>query len=229
MESTNEKTSKRKIIWTICALLVIICGIMQIIMGIGKIVHIPTGNIAMFYLDSKINDLSDNEIPEDLSDNENELPLLGDEKNDSSKPNLDKKLIVRDKNANWNAQTKLNIFENPAYEMREKVAPGCSNSYEFYIINTNKFNIKHTITFLEINPMNVNMKYKLRENGKYIAGSEDKWLSYDELKSTNIVTANGQTKYFLDWKWIESDNDTEIGASGDVKYILNINIYAEQI
>jgi len=52
----------------------------------------------------------------------------------------DKDLLVYDKNGIFGVQ-KLRIFENPAYQFKNILAPGSENSYNFVIRNNNTFDI----------------------------------------------------------------------------------------
>ena len=81
----------------------------------------------------------------------------------------------------------------------------------------------------EDNPFNINMKYKLRSNNNYLVGSKDKYVDVSKLSQRNIlIKANSSKEYSLDWKWIDSDNDTEIGENINSNYKLSINIGANQ-
>ena len=81
----------------------------------------------------------------------------------------------------------------------------------------------------EDNPFNINMKYKLRSNNNYLVGSKNKYADVSKLSQRNIlIKANSSKEYSLDWKWIDSDNDTEIGENINSNYKLSINIGANQ-
>ena len=73
------------------------------------------------------------------------------------------------------------------------------------------------------------MKYKLKLGNVYIAGDENNWVSYDELKRTNInLSKSNKHTYYLEWKWVSSDNDTNVGKTINAGYNLSIEIKAEQ-
>ena len=114
--------------------------------------------------------------------------------------------------------------------MREIIAPGSTNSYVFYVNNKMGFDLNYTIEFSEENEMNVNMMYKLKRENDYICGDENTWVYYDGLHIDYDIEDEGKDKYILEWKWIDSDNDTEIGTyhAGE-KYKLFINVVATQI
>mgnify|MGYP004664816123 CR=1 FL=1 len=139
---------------------------------------------------------------------------------------------VSDKNIKWEngsiyqTTTKLNIFENPVYNNEKIIAPTSSNTYEFMVKNGTGYVIDYRLGFVEENPFNINMKYRLRRNGYYVVGSEDEWVSAKDLTSEfeNISKGNADN-YELDWKWFESDNDTKVGTS-NATYELSISITA---
>lgn len=78
---------------------------------------------------------------------------------------------------------------------------------------------------------NINLKYRLRRNGSYVVGSDDNWVSANELKTEfkNLKTSNYDS-FELDWKWFDDDaNDTTIGQNMTSEYKLNIRFYFEEI
>jgi len=134
------------------------------------------------------------------------------------------------KGLSWSSNKELDIFANPMYEMEEKIAPESTNFYQFIVRNNTKYNVKYSISFIENNEMNINMKYRLRKNDdEYIVGDKENWVSYEELEIDDIsLKTEKSDTYYLEWKWFSSENDTEVGAAGDVDYSLKINIKAEQ-
>lgn len=137
---------------------------------------------------------------------------------------------AEDKDIVWEDKCSLGIFKNPKYNMRNIIAPGSTSSYVFYVCNKMGFDLNYIINFSEENDMNVNMMYKLRRGDEYIAGDEDTWVYYDSLHIDYNIANEGKDKYILEWKWVDSDNDTEIGINhAGEAYKLNIDICATQI
>ena len=69
------------------------------------------------------------------------------------------------------------------------------------------------------------MKYKLRKNGTYLI---DHYVSASELNITDqLLNIGDKDIFYLEWKWISSDNDTSIGEVGNANYMLKIDIKAE--
>ena len=137
----------------------------------------------------------------------------------------DEELIVRDKDVRWSGSTSARIFSNSMYKLDNKIAPESSNTYQFVVKNGTKYDLKYVIEFVEDNPYNINMKYKLKKNDAYIV---DHYISLSELNiSPAILSQNGRDTYYLEWKWVSSDNDTEIGTNPNSTYNLKIVIKAE--
>ena len=69
------------------------------------------------------------------------------------------------------------------------------------------------------------MQYKVRNNGNYLIGTRNNYELINNKTISQIkLSANSQKNYILDWKWIDSDNDTEIGLDADAYYKLSILI-----
>ncbi len=135
-------------------------------------------------------------------------------------------LQVSDELLTWRAINKLNVFKNPVYKMEEVIAPGSSNSYSFVIKNNSDCDLTYSLTFLEKNEFDINMKYRLKKNDEYII--ED-WVSGDELVSDEEVLNSGkEDKYLLEWKWFDNYNDTSVGAVEEANYSLSIEIVGKK-
>lgn len=125
----------------------------------------------------------------------------------------------------WDGSTDLKIFEKSIYNYDGNIAPESENTYEFIVRNKSAYRIKYSIEFVETNDHNINMKYKLRKGDTYII---DHYVSASELNTSNVyINAGDEDDYYLDWKWISSSNDTEIGKIG-AEYKLQINVEAEE-
>lgn len=137
---------------------------------------------------------------------------------------VSKELLIFDNYQTW-SNKELRIFSNPAFEYRNVIAPGSSNSYSFVIRNSNDFDVMIDIGFSEANIKNINMNYKLKSDMNYLIGSEDSYVKIKNKKITNIkLAAKSQQSYTLEWKWIDSDNDTQIGFDASSVYKLSILI-----
>ena len=71
------------------------------------------------------------------------------------------------------------------------------------------------------------MKNKIKKGDTYLI---DNYVSYNELNLSNIsINSNSKDTYYLEWKWISSDNDTNIGLQAqntDINYDLKILVEA---
>jgi len=147
----------------------------------------------------------------------------------------DKDLLVYDKNGIFGVQ-KLRIFENPAYQFKNILAPGSENSYNFVIRNNNTFDINTNFYISETNKYNLKLKFRIKENNNYIVGNKNTWVTVEDLSFSNIIIkAKEYNTYSLDWKWEFSESseqdqiDTEIGFDAEENYKLFININATRI
>ena len=149
-------------------------------------------------------------------------------KNNNGGSNIeDGELIVFDKDIEWDGVTEAKIFTNSMYELEDTIAPESSNTYQFVVKNSNNFKLKYDVLFIEDNPYHANMKYKLKKNSTYVI---DHYVSVDELMSlNNILDANSNDTFYLEWKWVSSSNDTEIGRLGNATYGLKIEVKAESV
>lgn len=151
--------------------------------------------------------------------------------NNSNKPSEDTEeddgeFHVLDKDVTWSGSSDLKIFANSLYDFEDKIAPECSNTYKFVVKNSTDYNLKYSINFTETNPYNINLKYKLKKNGSYIISD---YVSYDQLNISEVLlNSKNSDTYYLDWKWISSENDTQAGEI-QANYKLQINVEAESV
>ena len=239
----EEKKKKR--IDTIVKIILIIIIIILLIHNCvlnqkGSRAKVPTGNVDIIEIkcdkdnvcevtprDNKEDDKtnSGNETPnkDDNQGNSKEdvVPVNGDD--DDGK--RDAMVTVYDKDVTWHGVTPARIFTNSMYKIEGVIAPESSNTYQFVVKNSANFKIKYNIKFVENNPHQINMKYKLKKNDTYLI---DHYVSANELNLKDLMlnSSNNDT-YYLEWKWISSDNDTEVGKTPNAKYGLNIEVKAE--
>lgn len=244
------KTKKNILVLSIITLIGIIIIILYLlILNLGYIknknILTPTGNVDIFEIDCNCADKTDKDQNENQHKNQNKEqnenerkdnsnsgdPAFKEENNlevDENKPYISG-LIVSDNYSIWGNE-QARIFSNPSYEYTSKIAPGSFNSYTFIVKNNNDFDILVDFEIVEGNPYNVNMKYKLRSRGNYLVGDANNYDDISKLQLRNIkIKAHESIPYILDWKWIDSKNDTEIGEKIEVDYKLTINIGANQL
>ena len=131
----------------------------------------------------------------------------------------------------WNELAELNIFKrSTSHITQNKIAPGAESSYTFTVENYADTDMLYNIEYLEENPYNINMKYKLKLNGNYVAGNDETWVQINQLNQSDLkIKSNTADVFELDWKWIDAENDTEIGKTEGANYKLNIKVEAEQV
>ena len=145
---------------------------------------------------------------------------IGGDDSSSTTPIEDGDFTVSDNYQVWKQQTEIKIFNV------DKVSPGDYGSYDFMINNNTSKNVKYNIVFSEENEYNVNLRYKLKRNNEYIAGSSD-WVRYNDLNlGEKVLNSRKNDVYTIEWKWVDADNDTAVGRTPGAKYRLNIHIKA---
>lgn len=184
----------------------------------------PTGNIDIFDVIIK------EQVCQKCENNSNVNPNNGDTSNNDDSFVDDGKLTVYDKIREYGTETPLRIFENPAYELENIIAPGATNIYQFVIRNANDFNIKYSVVVDEYNPYGINMRFRLLYKGEYIVGSKSEWVSADKLELIEkYLEKKTLIPYSLEWQWFDGNNDSAIGENSNSSYKLKINIFAEEI
>lgn len=111
------------------------------------------------------------------------------------------------------------------------IYPGIENTYYFEFTNEKDFDVECSIEFEEVNIENIPIKYKLKENGKYIKGDKNTYVDYFELDTKNIIVKqNSQNIYELEWKWIEdTPNDNKYGdINNTITYKLRVTVESEE-
>lgn len=210
---------------------------------------IPTGNVDVFDIDISCLCVGENgeECDDDDEDDENEVTpgpdgyknyqgsTINNHDGNSTTEDDDGIVYVDDLNGNYVYQKNLKIFENAAFEYTNKIAPGVSNSYDFKIHNETKNTIRYNIIFTENSEYAVNMLYRLKREGSYVVGSDNEWVSADELilSAKKHLMKNDTDSYTLDWKWPYEGGtdaaDTEAGEKMTSDYKLGIKITFEEV
>lgn len=132
-------------------------------------------------------------------------------------------IVIADDKKVFTNETEIDIFKTG------KIAPTSNGTYLFYIKNPNAFSIKYNIKFLEENKYDINMKYRIKKDGQYVIGNEDKWEDCEKLKINDyIIPKDSYSAYEIEWNWEESDNDTYIGIQEENYYKIFLEIYAEE-
>ena len=229
----ERKREKRTLIEIEILLILLVILIFIVIRCLGLIEHkslVPTGNIDIF----DIIFLPTTSAEEDATSNgkqdgkqDGKAPIYKEDRKEDVSV-FDAEGVYSD--GVYTDIRKLNIFTQTTYYIvNNKIAPTSENAYQFVIRNNSTFAINYDLIMLEDNPYDINMKYRLKLNGKYIIGNANKYVTANELERFNLkLNRNKYDTYTLEWKWFESDNDTKIGKSIDANYQLNIKIAATE-
>lgn len=169
-------------------------------------------------------DNNDNIInPDDLEDSNENIS------NPDNVVNNKDRFKVFENTNEWSKLKELNIFENK-YFNNQLIAPGVHGNYNFTIENNGDTKLEYNIDFIEENISKINMVYKLKLNGLYVVGNESKWVKYDKLNIEKfIIDSQTNDLFTIEWKWQDSENDTQIGENEDTNYKLKIKITATSI
>ena len=151
----------------------------------------------------------------------------GDDGNGDIVDNSDRfKIFEGDKE--WSDLKQLNIFENSYFKNQSKIAPGVHGSYNFTVENFSGDRMKYDVIFSEENPYNINMVFKLKVNGDYVAGDSSNWVDFAELNRTGaLINTQSRDLFTIEWKWEDAQNDTEVGTSYGSYYRMRIQVNAE--
>ncbi len=126
----------------------------------------------------------------------------------------------------WSKDKDLEIFKNGYYDDL-KIHPGLEGDYSFRLQNKNERDLSYTLSFAEVNDYDVTLRYRLRLNNSYVAGSADEYLTAAELKQAGVILPPKSTAvYTLEWKWVDGESDTEAGMN-QANYTLNIQFRAK--
>ncbi len=221
------KVKEKSIALIMLVLIILIIVIFLLIRCLEKIENnqrVPSGNIDIF--DIVFGEcVLDDKCECDNSKDDNDEQFYTEDENQ-----VETDVVIYDNEKKYSNSTQLNIFKQTSYYVLNGViAPGSENVYQFIIRNNNTFGIKYDIELIEENKYNINIKYRLKLNGEYIVGSENSYVSANELNQYNQeLQSKNYNVYTLEWKWIESENDTQIGTSIDAKYKLELKMLASQ-
>lgn len=130
----------------------------------------------------------------------------------------------------WKELKSLDIFRNKYFNNNSIIAPGVYGKYSFTVENYRENKVKYNLDFIEENIYNINMVYKLKLNGDYIAGNEEEFVKYEALNKDGLeIEANSNDLFTIEWKWQDDKNDTQIGKTEGANYKLKIKIDAYEI
>lgn len=224
----KEKNKVFKTI-TIVLLILIIIILLLFFSRIGKISYklIPTGNVDVF--DIEINCICTGNNCEVTDIDGNIIPVF----NEATDQNVVGNVFINDKYGNYLYQQRLKIFENPAYEFTNKIAPGSTNVYQFVVHNSTNIAVRYKIQMYEQSEYKINMVYRLKNGNTYVLGDENNWVSASELETQfKNLDRSRSDNYSLEWMWLYEGDDTSDTIAGkhmESEYKLNIRVYFEAV
>lgn len=186
----------------------------------NEITNNRTNNSTYNTTNSGINNTTNNEVNNQEENNSNiENP------EEETKPEI-KEIEVTSKGEKISET--LTIFDKVKYNGEPSIYPSINDIYDFEVKNTMASNIICEVSFDEQNIEELPIKYRLKENGKYIKGNENTYVSYNELKFERQMKAEEQNKYELEWKWLEGENDNIYGdVNKTITYQLKLTVIAK--
>lgn len=182
--------------------------------------------------DSPINKNPNSKENPDENDNFKEEDKYEDDKEDDDVTSDEIKLVK----ISWNGKevnknTKLDIFKNEKFNGQKIISPNSKGSSSFCVENTSNSDMICNMKFIEESEGDVNMKYRLKIDNKYIVGNDNKYESIEKLNLKDIILPKKTINmYTIDWYWEDNDQtDTIAGTSKDKQqYTLNFEIFAEE-
>jgi len=119
-------------------------------------------------------------------------------------------------------ESEVNIFGD-----KKLLAPGFSGQYSFRIDNTkNNKDIDCVISLNESQPKgaDIPIKYRLQVEGQYVKG-DDNFYDLEEMNGIRVkVLERRSERYILEWKWVETPDDTKHARFGGQEYTLTIGV-----
>lgn len=155
------------------------------------------------------------------NNNNNTQPIIVDE---------EARIRILEESTDWSQLKELDIFKTNYECVKEgKIAPGVQGTYIYTVENYGEKPMVYDMKYTDENPYKINMVYKLKRNGQYVAGNENTWVNLSKLDLKDLKIKSKTTDiYSLEWKWEDSENDTEIGETEGAYYKLFISSYAEE-
>ena len=162
---------------------------------------------------------------EDDGSGEDDTP--GDNEEPELPEDVEEVFSVHSENKEWSSSETLKFFENEHY-YDTVIAPGVSGQYTFAVKNSLDTDTSFQLQLSDTNLINVHLHYKIKIDGNYLI---EEWTKIPDIVLPIFEMAKKSDAIFtLEWKWIDAENDTEIGESADsVKYKIQILISNDEI
>lgn len=113
----------------------------------------------------------------------------------------------------------------------KRIAPGMQGSYHFTVENRGSdaahYDVNFTVKDTLPGTHKIPMVYRLKADGKYVAGDADTntWVEPAKLYQDDMLDPGEKVKYTLDWYWQEGNRDNEFARyGGDPAYSYSLKI-----
>lgn len=133
-------------------------------------------------------------------------------------------LFVADQSGtSWDDLHNIPVFFNKAFG-DTVIAPGHSGSYAFTFENRNANGLVFSFNFDEDNHHNIDLRYRLKRDGSYIAGGSEALTVQQLSQFTQQMTieANSNSMFVLEWEWLHNDETDTIAGESQATYTLHI-------
>ncbi|MCD8208579.1 MAG: hypothetical protein LUD72_11620 [Bacteroidales bacterium] len=127
----------------------------------------------------------------------------------------------------WGEDAAVDFFYNGEYG--NAIAPYCEGSYDFTVENktTESMSFEINLTEDENNEYEIPMKYRIKQDGTYVFGTEGYERITADPECTDLeIDGSSSSKFIIEWYWdgdVDDVADTLAGTSGEV-YTLNISL-----
>ena len=231
---SNEEEKKVIIYLIITALILLFIASIFIhyIVDRGSVHKTDIGTIDKPTITNDVDDGSRRKNNDEVFPRVPDLPDSGETQAEDEEVIIDysDRIRVKQNGVDFKYIKELDIFKNSFYNNRAIIAPGVHGTYSFTVENESDVDFIYDIFFTEQNIHNVNMIYKIKLNGQYIVGSKDEWIKHQNFSKLKLPIGAGATDiYTIEWKWEDTDYDTQIGENYGAYYKMNIHVDAEQV
>ncbi len=140
----------------------------------------------------------------------------------STTKKIDSEIIITDTSGKT-ISDQWNVFGET--EKDKVIYPEKTYIYIFNVKNVSDVAVTFVINFDDINLANIPMRYRLSTYDGYLVGSENVWVTIEDLVFDPVVIpAQSETTFALHWKWksLSDTDDTIIGNTEGAEYIINI-------
>lgn len=145
----------------------------------------------------------------------------------TTSPNYAPTLFVADESGvEWSQSKELPVFVNEVFG-DNIIMPGMNGAYRFTFENKNRDALIFSLVFATTkNDFGLEIVYRLKRDGAYIAGSEG-YVTPEQLSSSEMtIEAGSATVFELEWLWRDNDVIDTVAGQNQAQYTLSIDLTA---